>query len=127
MIFRSVEGPMSRQLTWIAVIAFALAPAYAQSGDLAIDSFFQSFTEEWLQLDPQTATAMKFFPAQEQLRLDGLLTDTSPAHTRKQLDLIRRAQHRLRKFDRKQLSSSRRVAASASAKPIVPRRPVRRR
>ena len=94
------------------VLALAVClPAFAQSDNAKIDRFFQSFTEDWLRLDPQAATGSKIFPPDEQLRLDGLLSDVTPENTRQKLALIRKAQAELRGFDLSRVSRGRRVAA----------------
>jgi hypothetical protein len=65
----------------LVLVLSICSPVFAQSDHAAIDRFFQSFTEDRMRLDPQSATGSNLFPPAEQLRLDGRLSDVMPENT----------------------------------------------
>jgi len=99
---------MKRILSLLLAVSLC---GFAQSSDAAIDRVFQAFTEDWLRLNPSVATSSKYFPKEEQLRLDALLAEETPQQTQRQLDLLRRYQAELSKVDLSKVSRSRRLAA----------------
>ena len=76
-----------------------------------IGEFFERFTAEWVRASPQLATTTQFFSGAEQDKLDGQLTPQTAQFRKERVDRALRSLAELRRFDRKRLSGSQRIAA----------------
>jgi uncharacterized protein (DUF885 family) len=76
-----------------------------------IDRFFQQFLEEWLRAEPESATALRIFPAAEQARLDGVSSDATDAAALARISRARDGLKRLAAFDRSRLTPAQRLSA----------------
>ena len=61
-------------LTSSAAVVTALPAASPE-----VERFFDQFYTDWVRADPESASAARIFPADEQAALDAKLTDTSDA------------------------------------------------
>jgi len=94
--------------------ALAIIGATAASAQIArrgIDDFFREFTDEWIRLNPNLATSLRYFAGEEQDRLERQLTPLTIASARQRLQLARRGLAELGKFDRTAMTETHRVSA----------------
>jgi uncharacterized protein (DUF885 family) len=93
---------------WLALAAAApLAAAPAPD----IDSFFQSFLEEWVRADPEMATSMRLFTGEEQEQLESRLSDISDEAAHARIVKAREGLASLGKFDGALLTPEQRFSA----------------
>ena len=90
--------------------AFAQTPARGISSK-NIDDFFRDFTDEWIRINPNLATSLRYFTGEEQDRLERQLTPLSPAFAHTRLQLARKGLAELRKFDRTGMTETQRISA----------------
>jgi len=97
----------------------ASKPAFAQNGrslrPRTIDDFFREFTDEWVRLNPNLATSLRYFSGDEQDRLERQLTSLSPAWTNARILLARRGLADLRQFDPARVTETQRIAGQVMA------------
>ena len=98
------------------VLATLLASAPLIRGDLraqarSIDDFFSSFTAEWVRLNPNQATASRYFTGPEQDALETQLTPATREWRHRRVELARRGVAELAAFERSRLSDTQRVSA----------------
>ena len=80
-----------------------------------IDDFFREFTDEWVRLNPNLATSLRYFSGDEQDRLERQLTSLSPAWTNARILLARRGLADLRQFDPARVTETQRIAGQVMA------------
>jgi uncharacterized protein (DUF885 family) len=90
--------------------AFAQTPTRGISSK-TIDDFFRDFTDEWIRINPNLATSLRYFTGDEQDRLERQLTSLSPAFARTRVQLARKGLAELRKFDRASMTETQRISA----------------
>lgn len=95
----------------LASICLGVVALQAQPGD-KLDTFFRTFTAEWVRTDPQLATMTRYFAGEEQNSLDRRLTPTwTDAFQKRQAELARRGIRELSAFDRAKMKDTERVSA----------------
>jgi uncharacterized protein (DUF885 family) len=77
----------------------------------SLEDFFRDFTAEWVRLNPNLATAIRYFSGEEQERLERQLTPETHAWRQDRIRLARRGLAALAKFDRGGMSEKERVSA----------------
>ena len=85
--------------------------AFAQKSAQTIDDFFREFTDEWIRLNPNLATSLRYFTGEGQDRLERQLTPLTIASARQRLQLARKGLAELGKFDRTGMTETQRVSA----------------
>jgi len=98
------------------LLATVLASAPLIRGNLraqarSIDDFFSSFTAEWVRLNPNQATASRYFTGPEQDALETQLTPATREWRHRRVELARRGVAELAAFERSRLSDTQRVSA----------------
>ena len=76
-----------------------------------IDDFFRTFTDEWVRLNPNQATAARYFTGTEQDALETQLTPQTREWRHRRVELARRGIADLKSFDRGGLTDSQRLSA----------------
>jgi uncharacterized protein (DUF885 family) len=76
-----------------------------------IDDFFRIFTDEWVRMNPNQATAARYFIGAEQDTLETQLTPQTREWRRRRVELARRGLADLKKFDRVRLTEQQRLSA----------------
>ena len=90
-----------REATLAMLAAGAVSKsALAQTSRRTIDDFFREFTDEWVRINPNLATSLRYFTGEEQDVLERQLTSLSPAFSRSRVQLARKGLAELGKFDR---------------------------
>jgi uncharacterized protein (DUF885 family) len=92
-----------------------LAVLHVQAQQHPIDIFFETFTAEWVRLNPNQATATRYFTGDEQDALEGQLTPPTRERRQKRVALARRGLQQLKTFDRTGLTDIQRVSADLMA------------
>ena len=77
----------------------------------SIDAFFDDFTADWVRLDPNLATTIRYFTGDDQDRLDRQLTPQTVEWRRERIQRARQGLAQLRRFDRDHLTEPQRVSA----------------
>ena len=98
--------------------ALAIIGAGAVSGQKSsatIDDFFREFTDEWIRINPNLATSLRYFTGAEQDVLERQLTPLTIASARQRLQLARKGLAELRKFDRAGMTDTQRISAEVMA------------
>ncbi len=106
------ETPANRTFLASAVLAVALAaiqPVTTQ--ERRIDDFFGAFTDEWVRMNPNQATAARYFTGPEQDALETQLTPQTREWGHRRVELARRGLADLKKFDRDRLTRQQRLSA----------------
>jgi uncharacterized protein (DUF885 family) len=92
------------------------APQAPQAGsnkfNKAFDAWAEHFAEDWVRLNPQTATQTQYFSGAEQASLDRQLTPLTSAQRKKVVAMARVGVARLDKFLAGPLSEDQRISAS---------------
>ncbi|HEY8537388.1 MAG TPA: DUF885 family protein, partial [Steroidobacteraceae bacterium] len=101
-----------RYLLFAIVIALhvGLAPVvYARNADL--DAFFDQFAAEWVENDPDLATATRYFSGPRQQRLERMLTPETRQWRNERAKRAERGIRALEKFDPSTMSDTQRISA----------------
>ena len=101
-------------LTATSVMLFASAVCAQQRASASsptIDDFFRDFTAEWIRLDPDLATDIRYLKGEEQDRLERQLTPETLAWKKDRIRLARKGLSRLRTFERARMTEMQRVSA----------------
>ncbi len=96
-------------LVLIGIAACASGDVRAQQR--SIDEFFTAFTADWVRMNPNQATASRYFTGAEQEALERQLTPATKAWRQQQRDLARRGLRELATFDRARLDDQQRLSA----------------
>jgi len=91
----------------LAWATFGQTPAPATN----IDDFFRDFTAQWVRVDPNLATATRYFTGEEQDRFERQLTPETMARKRERIRLARQGLAELAKFDHSKLTEAQRLSA----------------
>ena len=94
-----------------AIAILGAGAAFAQNRTRTIDDFFRDFTAEWIRINPNLATSLRYFTGEEQDRLERQLTPLSLASARQRLQLARKGLAELGRFDRRGMTETQRVSA----------------
>jgi len=92
-----------------AVVLVAIQPVTTQES--RIDDFFGAFTDEWVRMNPNQATAARYFTGPEQDALETQLTPQTREWGHRRAELARRGLADLKKFDRVRLTDQQRLSA----------------
>src|ERR1700730_5754328 len=85
--------------------------ALGQNAPRTIDDFFRDFTDQWVRINPNLATSLRYFTGEEQDVLERQLTSLSRALARTRVQLARKGLAELAKFDRTGMKETQRVSA----------------
>ena len=94
-----------------AIAILGAGAAFAQNLTRTIDDFFRDFTAEWIRINPNLATSLRYFTGEEQDRLERQLTPLTLASARQRLQVARKGLADLSKFDRAGMTETQRVSA----------------
>jgi uncharacterized protein (DUF885 family) len=94
-----------------AIAILGAGVAFAQNRTRTIDDFFRDFTAEWIRINPNLATSLRYFTGEEQDRLERQLTPLTIASARQRLQVARKGLAELSKFDRRGMTETQRVSA----------------
>jgi uncharacterized protein (DUF885 family) len=94
-----------------AIAILGAGAAFAQNLTRTIDDFFRDFTAEWIRINPNLATSLRYFTGEEQDRLERQLTPLTIASARQRLQVARKGLAELGKFDRAGMTETQRVSA----------------
>src|SRR5690242_9161714 len=95
----------------VRAIALPAAPQGKSAAATNVADFFRDFAAEWVRLNPNLATGIRYFSGEEQERLERQLTPETLAWRRDRIRLARRGLADLAKFDRDRISEKERVSA----------------
>ncbi|MEO5926920.1 MAG: DUF885 domain-containing protein [Bryobacteraceae bacterium] len=97
-----------KRRTFLGVTAGA---ALAQSKSMKIGDFFNSITDEWMRMNPDTATYYRYFTGDEQDALDRKIAPLTLAEAKKRIAFARKGLADLKKFDRAGFTQVEKLAA----------------
>ena len=108
---------LTRRNACIAMLGAGAASkvSFAQNSQRSIDDFFRDFTDDWVRINPDQATSLRYFTGPEQDRLERQLTPLTLASARQRLRAARKGLAELRKFDRTAITETQRVSAQVMA------------
>jgi len=108
---------LTRRNACIAMLGAGAASkvSFAQNSQRSIDDFFRDFTDDWVRINPDQATSLRYFTGPEQDRLERQLTPLTLASARQRLRAARKGLGELRKFDRTAITETQRVSAEVMA------------
>ena len=95
----------------LAILVTLAAASHPRAQAAAIDDFFGAFTDEWMAMNPNTATSSRYFTGAKQDELEGQMTPLTREWSQRRAALARRGLADLKKFDRARLTPSQRVSA----------------
>ena len=105
------KSPM-RQFSACAVLALLVgAWQHVTTQERRIDDFFGAFTAEWVRMNPNQATAARYFSGPEQDALETQLTPQTREWRHRRTELAKRGLADLKKFDRARLTEQQRLSA----------------
>jgi uncharacterized protein (DUF885 family) len=87
----------------------ALASCRAAAPAPSIDAFFDTFTADWVRMNPNQAIATRYFTGAEQDALETQITPLTREWRSRRVELARRGLMELAAFDREQLTETRRA------------------
>src|SRR5688572_23029783 len=93
----------------------ALAVLHVDAQERSIDAFFDDFTADWTRMNPNQATASRYFTGAEQDALETQITPLTREWRQRRVALARRGLDELKAFDRTRLSEVQRVSADLMA------------
>ncbi len=106
------EKPANRTLLASVVLAVALvAIQHVTTQERRIDEFFGAFTDEWVRMNPNQASATRYFTGPVQDALETQLTPQTREWRHRRADLARRGLADLKKFDPVRLTDQQRLSA----------------
>src|SRR6185436_5073974 len=106
--------PPNRIRTFLASVVLAVALVALQpvtTQERRIDDFFGAFTDEWVRMNPNQATAARYFTGPEQNALETQLTPQTREWGHRRVELARRGLADLKKFDPVRLTDQQRLSA----------------
>jgi uncharacterized protein (DUF885 family) len=93
----------------LALALAAIRPVITQ--ERRIDDFFGAFTDEWIRMNPNQATATRYFTGPEQDALETQLTPQTREWRHRRTELARRGLDDLKRFDPVRLTDQQRLSA----------------
>lgn len=110
---------ITRRTACLAIAGAASKAALAQNvrslKPRTIDDFFREFTDEWVRLNPNLATSLRYFSGEDQDRLERQLTSLSPVWANERIRLARKGLAELRQFDPASVTETQRVSGQVMA------------
>jgi len=100
---------MKRTILVLLAAAAAVVPLPAQQP--SITDFFNTFAAEWVRINPNQATATRFFTGDEQRRLERQLTPVTRTFQLQRIALAKRGLGDLARFNRASLNETDRTSA----------------
>ncbi len=100
-----------KRLLIVCLAALALASCRAAAPAPSIDAFFETFTADWVRMNPNQAIATRYFTGPEQDALETQMTPLTREWRNRRVELARRGLMELAAFDREQLTDTQRVSA----------------
>ena len=101
---------MTRLLV-VCLWSLALASCRAAAPAPSIDAFFDTFTADWVRMNPNQAIATRYFTGPEQDALETQMTPLTREWRSRRVELARRGLTELAAFDREALTETQRVSA----------------
>ena len=92
-------------------LALTSCRAAAPASSPSIDAFFDTFTADWVRMNPNQAIATRYFTGPEQDALETQMTPLTREWRSRRVELARRGLTELAAFDREQLTETQRVSA----------------
>jgi uncharacterized protein (DUF885 family) len=83
----------------------------AGAQDTALDTFFTSFSEQWVELNPNLAISTRYFTGEKQDQLERQLSSFSEKVRQQRVELARKGLAELRRFERTRLTVTQRQSA----------------
>jgi uncharacterized protein (DUF885 family) len=100
-----------KRLFIVCLAGLALASCRAAAPAPSIDAFFDTFTADWVRMNPNQAIANRYFTGPEQDALETQMTPLTHEWRSRRVELARRGLMELAAFDREQLTETQRVSA----------------
>jgi uncharacterized protein (DUF885 family) len=100
-----------KRLLIACLVSIALASCRADAPAPSIDAFFDTFTADWVRMNPNQAIATRYFTGAEQDALETHMTPLTREWRGRRIELARRGLTELAAFDRDQLTETQRVSA----------------
>ena len=100
-----------KRLFIVCLAGLALASCHAAAPAPSIDAFFDTFTADWVRMNPNQAIATRYFTGAEQDALETQMTPVTREWRSQRVELARRGLMELAAFDREQLTETQRVSA----------------
>lgn len=101
----------NRCLFACVALAALVASQHVATQGRSIDDFFGTFTDDWVRMNPNQATAARYFTGPEQDALETQLTPLTREWRHRRVELARRGLADLKKFDRDRLTEQQRLSA----------------
>ena len=107
--FAGVTSLFHRRLRYLMMAVLLLSATMASAAD--IDRYFEDFANRWVRMNPELATATRYFSGPEQDALERQLTPQTRAWRLKRVALAQQGLAGLKKFDLNSLTQTQRVSA----------------
>jgi uncharacterized protein (DUF885 family) len=98
-----------------AVLLMLATMAQPRAQAPSIDDFFRTFTDQWMESNPNAAIAVRYFLGPKQDALEGEMTPLTREWRQQRVALARRSLAALRTFDRSRFTPQQRVSADLLA------------
>jgi uncharacterized protein (DUF885 family) len=108
----TVKLPTRRVLACVVLAVALVGLQRVTTQEPGIDDFFGTFTDEWVRMNPNQATAARYFTGPEQDALETQLTPETREWRHRRVELARRGLAALKKFDRSRLTGQQRLSAA---------------
>ncbi len=95
-----------------AALAAPSATAGAAKPSAAFDQWAERFADDWVRMNPQTASSTQYFSGAEQAALDRQLTPQTPLHRKKMVAMARTGVARLDKWMAGPLAETQKISAA---------------
>ena len=100
-----------KRLLIVCLGGLALFACRAAAPPQSIDAFFETFTADWVRMNPNQAIATRYFTGPEQDAFETQMTPLTREWRSRRVELARRGLKELAGFDREQLTDTQRVSA----------------
>jgi uncharacterized protein (DUF885 family) len=100
-----------KRLFIVCLGGLALAACRAAAPAPSIDAFFDTFTADWVRMNPNQAIAARYFTGPEQDAFETQMTPVTREWRSRRVELARRGLMELAGFDRQRLTETQRVSA----------------
>ena len=107
----TVQPPKRHFLACVVLAVALVALQRVTTQERRIDDFFATFTDEWVRMNPNQATAARYFTGPEQDALETQLTPQTREWRQRRVEFARRGLADLKKFDRDRLTEQQRLSA----------------
>ena len=107
----TAKPPRRHVLSCVVLAVTLVALQHVTTQERGIDDFFSTFTDDWVRMNPNQATAARYFTGPEQDALETQLTPQTREWRHRRVELARRGLADLKKFDRDRLTEQQRLSA----------------